>query len=61
LNVCERRIRDLDEIIDDPVKKEWFFQICDVIVYFVKNCVHLVTKKEWNILSSDELSEEKLA
>lgn len=27
----------------------------------LKTCVHLVTKKEWNILSSDELSAEKLA
>ncbi|KAL4480394.1 hypothetical protein ABPG74_020910 [Tetrahymena malaccensis] len=42
-NVCERKMKELDEIIDDP------------------NSIQLITKKEWNILSADELTEEKLA
>lgn len=45
LNVCERKIKDIDEIIDDENKFN----------------LRLISKKEWDILSADELSEESLA
>ena len=45
LSVCERKIRDMNEVIDDEQKL----------------VVRLISKKEWDILSADELSEETLA
>eukprot|EP00357_Protocruzia_adherens_P000980 CAMPEP_0115047060 /NCGR_PEP_ID=MMETSP0216-20121206/49101_1 /TAXON_ID=223996 /ORGANISM="Protocruzia adherens, Strain Boccale" /LENGTH=963 /DNA_ID=CAMNT_0002430223 /DNA_START=247 /DNA_END=3138 /DNA_ORIENTATION=- len=45
LNVCERRLKDLDDIIDD-----WAFD----------NDI-MVTKEEWDILAADELNEKTLA
>lgn len=45
LDVCTRRIRDLNEIIDDHSKEPFL----------------LVSDKEWEILSSDELDSNSLA
>lgn len=44
LNVCTRRMRNLDEIIDDPGNHIW----------------ELVTDKEWEVLSEDSMSLEEL-
>lgn len=44
INVCMRRLKNLDDIIDDPSGNIW----------------ELVTEKEWKILSEDSMSLEEL-
>jgi hypothetical protein len=51
LNICERRLRDIDDIIDDPVSSHNIInKTADV---------PMITEKEWEILAGDEKSMDK--